>query len=103
GGYTSSFDVGLSGVPGTVATVSPVSAASYAAGAQASEGIAALFGSGMAGNTAAATTQPLPTTLGGVQVLVRDAAGTERNAPLFFASPTQINFQIPQGTSTGGA
>ncbi len=39
----------------------------------------------------------------GVQVQVRDATGTTRNAPLFFVSPTQINFQIPSGTSAGSA
>jgi len=103
GGYTSSFDIGLSGVPNTVATVSAVSAASFAAGAVASEGIAALYGAGLAGSTLAATTLPLPTTLGGVQVRVRDAAGTERAAPLFFVSPGQINFQIPPGTNAGSA
>jgi uncharacterized protein (TIGR03437 family) len=103
GGYTGSFDLGLTGVPNTVAAVSTVSAASFAAGAIASEGIAALFGAGLAGSTVAATTQPLPTTLGGVQVRVRDAAGTERSAPLFFVSPTQINFQMPSGTSAGSA
>ncbi|MGH9936851.1 MAG: hypothetical protein ACREAM_11435 [Blastocatellia bacterium] len=105
GGYTSGFDIGLSGVPNTggVVAVSAVSAASFATGAQASEGIAALFGSGLAGTTLAAASQPLPTTLGGVQVRVRGAAGAELNAPLFFISPTQINFQIPAGLNAGGA
>src|SRR5262249_14810585 len=94
GGYTSDFDIGLSGVPDTggVAAVSAVSAASFATGAQAGEGIAALFGTGLAGTTLAAASQPLPVTLGGAQVRVRDAMGTELDAPLFFVSPTQINF-----------
>jgi uncharacterized protein (TIGR03437 family) len=103
GGHTGTFDIGLTGVPNVVATVSTVSAASFATGAQASEGIAALFGAGLSGSTVSATAQPLPTTLGGVQVRVRDASGTERPAPLFFVSPDQINFQIPQGTSAGSA
>src|SRR4029434_9943999 len=60
-------------------------------------------GPGVANDVQSATALPLPTTLGNVQVRVRDAAGTERNAPLFFVSPTQINFQIPSGTSTGSA
>jgi uncharacterized protein (TIGR03437 family) len=46
---------------------------------------------------------PLPTTLGGVQVKVKDAAGVERNAPLFFVSAGQINFLVPQGTGNGTA
>jgi uncharacterized protein (TIGR03437 family) len=34
---------------------------------------------------------------------VKDSAGVERLAPLFFASPTQVNFQIPAGSATGTA
>src|SRR5205085_6855258 len=49
------------------------------------------------------TTLPLPTTLAGTTVKVKDAAGVERNAPLFFVSPDQINFLIPFGTGTGVA
>jgi uncharacterized protein (TIGR03437 family) len=50
-----------------------------------------------------ATTDALPTELGGVRVVVLDASGTRRNAGLFFVSPAQINFQIPQGTTAGTA
>ncbi|HKQ73753.1 MAG TPA: hypothetical protein VJ810_08515, partial [Blastocatellia bacterium] len=103
GGYASEYDIGLTGVPDAITSVSAVSAASFSAGALASEGIAALFGTGLAASAVAATAQPLPTTLGGAQVQVRDAAGMTRNAPLFFVSPAQINFQIPSGTSAGGA
>jgi uncharacterized protein (TIGR03437 family) len=79
-----------------------VSAASYAADL-ASEVIASAFGSGLATTTQVATTKPLPTTLAGVTVKVRDNAGAERNAPLFFVSPTQINYLIPNGTANGTA
>ena len=34
---------------------------------------------------------------------MRDSAGTERAAPLFYISPAQINYQIPAGTATGEA
>jgi uncharacterized protein (TIGR03437 family) len=51
----------------------------------------------------AAVTLPLPTILAGVSVLVRDSAGSERLAPLFYASPRQINYQIPPGTAAGEA
>jgi uncharacterized protein (TIGR03437 family) len=47
--------------------------------------------------TVTATTVPLPTTLGGVQVLVGGVA-----APLIYSSPGQINFQVPSGTPVGG-
>ena len=48
-----------------------------------------------------ASTNPLPTNLGGVQVQVKDSAGVALNAPLFYVSPTQMAFQNPAATSTG--
>jgi uncharacterized protein (TIGR03437 family) len=57
----------------------------------------------MASSTVAADMIPLPTTLGGAQVQVKDALGVTRNAPLFFVSPAQINFQVPPITSNGTA
>jgi uncharacterized protein (TIGR03437 family) len=36
-------------------------------------------------------------------VVVKDSAGVERAAPLFFAAPGQLNFQLPPGTTTGAA
>ncbi|MFN0086891.1 MAG: M12 family metallopeptidase [Blastocatellia bacterium] len=83
-------------------TLAAVSAASYN-GEMAAESIVAAFGENLGAGTAIATALPLPTTLGGVTVRVRDAAGVERPAPLFFVSPTQINYQIPAGSSVGVA
>jgi uncharacterized protein (TIGR03437 family) len=48
-----------------------------------------------------ATTLPLPVELGGTTVKIRDGSGTVHFAPLFFVSPTQINFQIPADASSG--
>jgi len=79
------------------------SAASYAAGTLAPEAIGTIFGTGLATGTTSATSDTLPTTLGNVQVQVKDSAGNTRNAPLFYVSPTQISFQNPSGTSTGAA
>ena len=79
-----------------------VSAASYTADL-ASEVIASAFGSGLATATQVATATPLPTMLAGTTLKVRDSAGTERDAPLFFVSPTQINYFVPAGTATGTA
>lgn len=90
-------------VPLDIAAVTTTSAASYAAGTLAPEAIGALFGTGLAASAESASTATLPTTLGGVQLQVTDAAGTTRDAPLFFVSPAQINFQVPPGTSTGAA
>jgi len=80
-----------------------VSAASYGGMTLASESIVAAYGSGLAGETFVATSGPLPTTLGGTSVRVKDNAGMERPAPLFFVSPNQINYQIPPGTMNGRA
>jgi hypothetical protein len=80
-----------------------VSAASYAGEAQACEAIVSAFGSGLATATRTAVTTPLPTNLAGTTIKVKDRAGVEREAPLFFVSPTQVNFQIPPGTANGAA
>lgn len=78
-----------------------VSAASYSFSAIASRAIIAAFGQAMATGTAAATSLPLPTSLAGTTVKVVDNIGTERLAPLFYVSPTQVNYQIPDGTRGG--
>ncbi len=87
---------------GNTAVVS-VSAASFLGSALASEAIAAAFGANLATTTQAATAIPLPTSLAGTRVMVKDSAGAERPAPLFFVSPSQVNYQIPPETVTGAA
>ncbi len=54
-------------------------------------GIMSIFGANMADRVYPATSQPLPTSLGNVQVTVNG-----ENAALFYVSPTQINFQAPE-------
>jgi uncharacterized protein (TIGR03437 family) len=41
--------------------------------------------------------------VGGLEIRVRDSLRAERLAPLFFVSPTQVNYLIPKGTAPGGA
>jgi len=84
-------------------TASVVSAASFSGATLAREAIVASFGTGLATSIQAATSIPLPTTLVGTRVVVRDSAGVERLAPLFFVSAGQINYQIPPGTANGTA
>lgn len=84
-------------------TVTGASAADYGTVELAAESIIAAFGRNMATTTLNAPGIPLPTELGGTTVKVKDSAGVERLAPLFFVSPQQINFQIPAGTATGTA
>ncbi len=83
--------------------VANVSAASYISTSLAPESIVSAFGSGFGASTLAAGATPLPTALAGATVKVRDSAGAERLAPLFFVSPTQINYQMPPGTANGAA
>ncbi|MBL8207926.1 MAG: hypothetical protein JNM09_27075 [Blastocatellia bacterium] len=85
-------------------TNTTVSGADYRTiNAHASESIATIFGTGLATMQAAAPSTPLPTTLGGTTLTVKDSQGTERLAPLFFVDKTQVNYQVPQGTATGWA
>jgi uncharacterized protein (TIGR03437 family) len=78
-------------------------AASFSAGALAPESIASVFGAGFSTTKGSATTLPLPMLLNGAAVNVQDALGVMRPAPLFYVSPTQINFEIPAGTAVGNA
>ncbi|NOT62018.1 MAG: hypothetical protein HOP19_17530, partial [Acidobacteria bacterium] len=82
--------------------LSSVSAASYLA-AIAPDSIAVIFGTNLATRAEPAGTNPLPTTLAGTSVRIRDSAGTERLASLFFVSATQINYLIPAGLAEGAA
>lgn len=84
-------------------TMAVVSAASYVGTEAARDSIVSAFGEKLATETKAATGTTLPTTLAGTTVRVRDITGLERLAPLFYVSPTQVNFQIPSGTSIGDA
>ena len=71
---------------------STVNAASYGAPqlpSIAPGSIATIFGSNLATDTVAATSTPLPNQLGGTTVTVDGV-----RAPLFYVSPTQINFQV---------
>ena len=83
-------------------TVANVSAASFSmAAGLAAEEIAVAFGTNLASSTVSATVLPLPTSLAGTTVRVRDNQNVERLAPLFFVSATQINYLVPSGTAGG--
>jgi uncharacterized protein (TIGR03437 family) len=60
--------------------------------------LASIAGSNLATSTVTNSVTPLPTTLGGATVTVNG-----RTAPLLYASPAQINFQVPWETATGSA
>src|SRR5262245_48957575 len=81
--------------PSTPAPLSQFASASAASFATTvpltAEGIVAGFGTGPSSSTAFADTLPLPTSLAGMELVVRDANNQTRNAGLFFVSPNQIN------------
>lgn len=79
------------------------SAASFLLAPVAPGSIATAFGANLTDNTVAATTTPLPTTLGGVTFNITDSMNITRPAPLFFVSATQVNFQVPADMATGRA
>ncbi|MCG3162642.1 MAG: hypothetical protein JMDDDDMK_03935 [Acidobacteria bacterium] len=80
-----------------------VSAASLRGGTLAPESIASAFGAGLAATIQLASGAQLPTALANTSVTVKDSAGVERRAPLFFISPNQVNYQMPQGIADGQA
>jgi uncharacterized protein (TIGR03437 family) len=84
-------------------TLAQLSAASFVGPATAANALVAAFGTNLALNTQAATTTPLPNTLGGTSVRIRDSRGVERFAPLFFVSAGQVNYLIPAGLALGPA
>ncbi|MBI1765222.1 MAG: hypothetical protein HYR56_27735 [Acidobacteria bacterium] len=87
--YLGSINTGIAEQP-TSRVIAAASAASFKTVVAPGE-IVALFGADLAGGRFSAQTQPLPTTLTGVQLLVDGIP-----APLFFVSPGQINFQVPR-------
>jgi uncharacterized protein (TIGR03437 family) len=84
--------------PGTASPLATVSAASYSPFSLAPSSIVVAFGSALASTAVAATSLPLPANLDGTSVRLNGQA-----APLFFVSPGQVNFLIPDGVQTGTA
>ena len=83
--------------------VIPVNAASYASGTVAPQEIVSIFAPGIATQTAAAGSLPLPTSLAGTAIQITDSAGNSQLAPLFAVTPGQANFLLPQTLAAGAA
>lgn len=103
GGRTDAFAVKVG--PGS--TRPPLRAQPAAAratgGGLAADSIVSLFAPGLAPRVEIAPAGPLPASLAGVSVNVRDAKGVTLPAPLFFVSPGQINLHLPAGLAPGFA
>lgn len=84
------------------AVVVSVNAASFA-GPLAPGSIAAAFGTNLATRLESAQVVPLPTNLAGTSIRVIDSRNVEFSAQLFFVSPGQINYLIPEQAALGVA
>jgi uncharacterized protein (TIGR03437 family) len=76
--------------PVVAAPAAVVNAATFTPGPVAPGSLATLFGANLASVATAAPRLPLPATLGGATLRLNGIA-----APLLYASPGQINFQVP--------
>jgi uncharacterized protein (TIGR03437 family) len=80
------------------APVAAVNAADFRNAPLAADSIAAAFGTNLAPRIEIAQSFPLPTSLAETMLTVNGIP-----APLFFVSPTQINFVVPAGVESGSA
>ena len=83
--------------------VAVVSGASFTGNEIAPGEIVSAFGADMSVGAEGATSLPLPTSLAGTQVRITDSKGVARLAPLFYVSPLQINYQVPEDSALGPA
>ena len=84
-------------------TFNAVSGASFAGPNLAADSIATALGDQLVPITFEPAASSPPTSISGFSVEVTDRTGAKKSAPLFYISPTQINFLMPAGTATGAA
>ena len=83
-------------------TLTNVSMANYGP-IVAPDSIASGWGTNLTSGTTSATGLPLLTTLGNTQVSIVDSKGVKVSAPLYLASPGQINYLVPSSVALGAA
>ena len=83
--------------------ITATSAANYLPRNLATDSLGSLFGTNLATESKAAESLPLPTTLAGSSAFIKDILGNEHLAKMLYASPTQINFQMPANLPAGAA
>jgi uncharacterized protein (TIGR03437 family) len=87
----------------TPAVAALVHGASYRGSSLAPNQLVSAFGSSFAPQAVGASTQPLPTVLGGTTISITDSSGAVSLAPLDYVSPGQANFVLPAGLASGPA
>jgi uncharacterized protein (TIGR03437 family) len=80
-----------------------VSSASFKGDWLAPNSMVSAFGVDLATQLKSADSQPLPTELGGSTVTITDSMGKESKAQLFFVSPEQVNYLMPEDVALGKA
>ena len=98
----SSFSLRFNNSPGNFTSFGAVSAVN-GAGAISSGSIASIYGLHLAPSTMTAPAGALLEQLNGVRLRIRDSLNVTRFVSLFFVSPTQINFLVPDGIALGWA
>jgi uncharacterized protein (TIGR03437 family) len=88
---------------GLVGPFTSLHGATFQTTTSAAEAIVAGFGVNLAPGTASNSDANLPVSLLGISVNVKDSAGHESAAPLFFVSSGQINYVVPAGLALGAA
>jgi uncharacterized protein (TIGR03437 family) len=86
---------------GLIGTAGVAQSAAAAIDAVTPGGLASIYGANLAAAAMQAAAQPLPTILGGASLSLTDAAGVTQSVPLAYASPAQINLQVPDGAAVG--
>src|SRR6266851_4902986 len=84
--------------PGSFTTVSAASSTGFAF---APDSLVTGYGAGLALDSQPASDIPLPTSLGGVQVELTNAAGAQMLAPLVYVSPGQVNYLVQANVAHG--
>jgi uncharacterized protein (TIGR03437 family) len=88
---------------GAALTFTDTNAASFATGPAAKGSLATAFGTNLAATTATAGAPPWPANLGGDTISIKDSAGATTAAQLYYVSPGQIDYDIPDSVALGAA
>jgi uncharacterized protein (TIGR03437 family) len=86
---------------GVLTITSILNAGSYSAIPIASNECTVAFGIDLATTTAQTNSLALSKTLAATSVTITDSTGVTQTAPLFYVSPTQVNFLVPEGLAMG--
>ena len=102
--YTAATPVPQSFIVGAAAVLNAVvNAASYSMNSLAPDCYTTLFGSNFSATSAQANPLMLPALLADAAVTITDSNGLTLSSPLYYVSPTQINFVVPEGLASGSA